>query len=36
MKTRGERAALGYYDHYVINGGKARIILRDRGQYPRD
>ncbi len=27
MKTRGERAALGYHDHYVINGGKARIIL---------
>ncbi len=27
MKTRGERAALGYHDHYVIDGGKARIIL---------
>jgi hypothetical protein len=27
MKTRGERAALGFHDHYVIDGGKARIIL---------
>ncbi len=27
MKTRGERAALGYHNHYVIDGGKARIIL---------
>ena len=27
MKTRGERAALGYHDHCVIDGGKARIIL---------
>jgi hypothetical protein len=27
MKTRGERAALGYHDHYIIDGGKARIIL---------
>ena len=27
MKTRGERAALGFHNHYVIDGGKARIIL---------
>jgi transposase len=27
MKTRGERAALGYHTHYAIDGGKARIIL---------
>lgn len=27
MKSRGERAALGYHDHYVIDGGRARIIL---------
>ena len=27
MKARGERVALGYHDHYVIDGGKARIIL---------
>ncbi len=27
MKTRGERAALGYHNHYIIDGGKARIIL---------
>ena len=27
MKARGERVCLGYHDHYVIDGGKARIIL---------
>jgi transposase len=27
MSTGRERAALGYHDHYVIDGGKARIIL---------
>jgi transposase len=27
MKPRGERACLGFHDHYVIDGGKARIIL---------
>jgi transposase len=27
MKTRGERVALGYHNHYAIDGGKARIIL---------
>ncbi len=27
MKSRGEHATLGYHDHYVIDGGKARIIL---------
>jgi len=27
MKARGERVALRYHDHYVIDGGKARIIL---------
>jgi len=27
MKPQGERARLGYHDHYVIDGGKARIIL---------
>nr|MDQ2668679.1 transposase [Gemmatimonadota bacterium] len=27
MKARGERVALGYHDHYAIDGGKARIIL---------
>ena len=27
MKPPGERARLGYHDHYVIDGGKARIIL---------
>lgn len=26
MQTKGERA-LGYHDHYVVDGGKARIIL---------
>ncbi len=27
MKAKGERAALGYHNHYVVDGGKARIIL---------
>jgi transposase len=27
MKAGGPRAALGYHDHYVVDGGKARIIL---------
>ena len=27
MKTLGERAALGYHDHYVVDGGKHRVIL---------
>ncbi len=27
MKATGQKAALGYHDHYVIDGGKARIIL---------
>jgi len=27
MKTAGQRAALGYHDHYVVDGGRARIIL---------
>jgi len=27
MKPLGERACLGYHDHYIIDGGKARIIL---------
>jgi len=27
MKASGQRAALGYHDHYVVDGGKARIIL---------
>jgi len=27
MKPRGERACLGYHDHCVVDGGKARIIL---------
>jgi len=27
MKPRNERASLGYHDHYVVDGGKARIIL---------
>jgi Transposase DDE domain/Transposase domain (DUF772) len=27
MKPLGERACLGYHNHYVIDGGKARIIL---------
>jgi len=27
MRTSGQKATLGYHDHYVIDGGKARIIL---------
>ena len=27
MRPHGERARLGYHDHYVVDGGKARIIL---------
>lgn len=27
MKPRGERARLGYHNHCVVDGGKARIIL---------
>ncbi|HEU5425094.1 MAG TPA: IS1182 family transposase [Nitrolancea sp.] len=27
MKAAGQRPALGYHDHYVVDGGKARIIL---------
>jgi len=27
MKASGQRATLGYHDHYVVDGGKARIIL---------
>jgi transposase len=27
MKSRGEHATLGYHNHYVIDGGRARIIL---------
>jgi hypothetical protein len=27
MKSRSEHATLGYHDHYVIDGGRARIIL---------
>jgi transposase len=27
MKHTGQRAALGYHDHYVVDGGKARIVL---------
>jgi hypothetical protein len=27
MRTSGQRAALGYHDHYCVDGGKARIIL---------
>jgi transposase len=27
MRPRGERACLGYHDHYVVDGGTARIIL---------
>jgi hypothetical protein len=27
MKHTGQRAALGYHDHYVVDGGKQRIIL---------
>lgn len=27
MRPSGQGASLGYHDHYVVNGGKARIIL---------
>jgi transposase len=27
MRPRGQGASLGYHDHYVVDGGKARIIL---------
>src|SRR3954469_11261550 len=27
MKTNGQKTTLGFHDHYVIDGGKARIIL---------
>ncbi|MDQ6603525.1 MAG: transposase [Chloroflexota bacterium] len=27
MRTSGQKAALGYHDHYAIDGGRARIIL---------
>ena len=27
MKPRGGQACLGYQDHYVVDGGKARVIL---------
>ena len=27
MRATGQRAALGYHDHYVVDGGKARVIL---------
>ena len=27
MRPRGERACLGYHDHCVVDGGRARIIL---------
>ncbi len=27
MRTSGQKAALGFHNHYVIDGGKARIIL---------
>jgi transposase len=27
MKTTGQKTTLGFHDHYVIDGGKARIIL---------
>jgi hypothetical protein len=30
MRTHGERAAIGYHTHYVIDGGTARIILNAR------
>jgi hypothetical protein len=40
MKPLGERTCLGYLDHYVIDDGKARVILEaetgDRGHDPRD
>jgi len=28
LMNDGRRAALGYHDHYVVDGGKARIILQ--------
>ena len=27
MRAAGQRATLGYHDHYVVDGGKARVIL---------
>jgi hypothetical protein len=27
MKSAGQRASLGYHDHYVVDGGRARVIL---------
>jgi transposase len=27
MRPRGERACLGYHDHYIVDGGRARVIL---------
>jgi len=27
MRAAGQRATLGYHDHYVVDGGRARIIL---------
>ena len=27
MRTTGQKASLGYHDHYVVDGGNARIIL---------
>jgi len=27
MRTSGQKVSLGFHDHYVIDGGKARIIL---------
>jgi transposase len=27
MRKRGEATRLGYHDHYVVDGGKARVIL---------
>ena len=27
MRTAGSRARIGYHDHYLVDGGKARIIL---------
>jgi transposase len=27
MKANGQRAARGYHDHYVVDGGKARVVL---------
>jgi transposase len=28
MKTSGEPVALGYHDHYCVDGGRARVILQ--------